>query len=67
MSDNDNVIRFQAKLNAKLNPSRHLDRKAEICRILAKAIGEMNDLGASFEEVAGTLRHAVEILEGTDE
>jgi len=65
------AIGFQAAREASLAPDgefeQHLDRKLKMSDILAKAIREMRDLGASDNDIAATLHHAVDVLEARED
>ena len=70
-NDNDNVADFQRRLRAKEVEDaayfEHLDRKSAAVGIIAKAIERMRDVGMSSSDIARSLRHAVDVLEGRDE
>ena len=71
MDENDNVADFQGRLRAKEAEAaayfEHLNRKSAAVAIIAKAIERMRDVGMSSSDIAGSLRHAVDVLEGRDE
>lgn len=70
MVDNDNVADFQGRLKAKEAEDAahfgHFDRKSAAVAIIAKAIERMRDVGMSSNDIAQSLRHAVDVLEGRE-
>jgi hypothetical protein len=68
--DNDRVVSFAPRLEAKLKGKAdyflHVDRPYELCRLLGIALEEMRKLGATEDEMASTLRHAADVLQGLD-
>jgi hypothetical protein len=46
---------------------RDSDRKLKMSDIMDKTICEMRNLGASDKEIAGTLRHAVDVLKARED
>jgi uncharacterized protein Yka (UPF0111/DUF47 family) len=65
------AVGFQSAREAPLAPDsefdQHLDRKLKMSDVLAKAIREMRDLGASDDDIAAALHHAVDVLEARED
>ena len=68
MSDEDNIVSLEPKLQAKsaaaIARRRDVDRSAGNFRIVSGAVREMRDGGASSKEIANTLRLVAEEVEG---
>jgi DNA-binding transcriptional regulator YhcF (GntR family) len=52
-----------AQLPQNGEDEQHLSRKLKMSNLLDKTISEMRSLGASDNDIASTLRHAVDVLE----
>jgi DNA-binding transcriptional regulator YhcF (GntR family) len=65
------VIRFHSTRDGQLaqdsESQRDSARKLKMSDIMDKTICEMRNLGASDKEIAGTLRHAVDVLEARED
>jgi hypothetical protein len=56
-----------AQLPQNGEDQQHLDRTLKMSNILDKTISEMRGLGASDNDIASTLRHAVDVLEACED
>ena len=65
------VIGFHSTRDGQLaqdsESQRDSDRKLKMSDVMDKTICEMRNLGASDKEIAGTLRHAVDVLEARED
>jgi DNA-binding transcriptional regulator YhcF (GntR family) len=56
-----------AQLPQNGEDQQHLNRKLKMSNLLDKTISEMRSLGASDNDIAATLRHAVDVLEARED